>query len=121
MADRNPLDGLTEAVHRGLVRICRHEVTTTHAGKVLFSEDGITKRYLVDRYCRIAPWIQLHLRDRPLAMERYPDGIDKPGLFQKAAPFYYPAWIKTVTVKKIGGTVQHVVCDDAATLVYLAN
>jgi bifunctional non-homologous end joining protein LigD len=56
-------------------------------------------------------------------MERNPDGIDKPGFFQKAASPYYPRWMETVTIrKKIGGTVRHVVCDDdAATLMYLAN
>jgi bifunctional non-homologous end joining protein LigD len=43
------------------------------------------------------------------------------GFIQKAAPQYYPRWINTVTVKKAGGTVRHVVCDDVATLVYLAN
>ena len=55
-------------------------------------------------------------------LERYPNGIDQPGFFQKAAASYYPDWIRTVTVPKLsGGTVTHVVCDDVATLVYLAN
>jgi bifunctional non-homologous end joining protein LigD len=77
---------------------------------------------LIGYYRRIAPRMLPHLRDRPLALERYPDGIDKPGFFQKTTPFYYPGWTKTVTIKKkTGGTVRHVVCDDAATLVYLAN
>jgi bifunctional non-homologous end joining protein LigD len=76
---------------------------------------------LVDYYRRIASWILPYLRGWPLAMERYPDGIDKPGFFRKAVAPYYPGWIKTVTVDKVGGTVRHVVCDDAATLVYLAN
>ncbi|HEV8712411.1 MAG TPA: non-homologous end-joining DNA ligase [Candidatus Binatia bacterium] len=109
------------AVRGELVRIDGHEVKITHPGKVLFPEDGITKRDVIDYYRRIASWILPHLRGRPLAMERYPDGIDKSGFFHKAAPSYYPDWIKTVTVKKVGGTVRHVVCDDAATLVYLAN
>jgi bifunctional non-homologous end joining protein LigD len=77
---------------------------------------------LIDYYRRIARWILPHLRGRPLAMQRYPDGINQPGFFQKTAPLYYPGWVKTVTIKKkTGGTVRHVVCDDAATLVYLAN
>jgi bifunctional non-homologous end joining protein LigD len=103
------------------MRIGGHVVTITRPDKVLFPQDGITKQQLIEYYRRIAPWILPHLHGRPLAMERYPDGIDKPGFFQKAVPFYYPRWIKTVTVKKVGGTVKHVVCDDAATLVYLAN
>jgi bifunctional non-homologous end joining protein LigD len=88
---------------------------------VLFPADGITKRDLVDYYRQIASWILPHMRGRPLAMERYPDGIDKPSFFHKAVPSYYPDWLETVTVKKAGGTVTHVVCDDVASLVFLAN
>ena len=110
------------AVEGELVRIGGHDVKITRPEKVLFPQDGITKRDLIEYYRRIAPWILPHLRGRPLALERYPDGIDKPGFFQKTTPSYYPGWIETVTIKKkMGGTVRHVVCDDAATLVYLAN
>jgi bifunctional non-homologous end joining protein LigD len=109
------------AIQGEIIRIGRHEVKLTHPEKLLFPEDGLTKRDLIEYYQRIAPWILPHLRDRPVTLERYPDGIDKPGFFQKAASSYYPGWIKTVTVEKMGGTVQHVVCDDVATLVYLAT
>jgi bifunctional non-homologous end joining protein LigD len=104
-----------------IVRIGGHEVKITRPEKVLFPEDGITKRDLIDYYRRVAPWILPHLQGRPLALERYPDGIDEPGFFQKATPSYYPDWIRRVTIHKVGGTVTHVVCDNAATLVYLAN
>ena len=61
-----------------------------------------------------------YLKGRPVSMQRFPDGIDKFAFFQKAV---YPiiSLVKTATVKKAGGTVRHVVCDDRATLVYLAN
>jgi bifunctional non-homologous end joining protein LigD len=104
-----------------IVRIGRHEVRLTHPEKLLFPEDGITKQDLIDYYRRIASWILPHLRDRPLVLERYPDGVNEPGFFQKNTPSHYPGWIKTVTVKKVGGSVRHVVCDNAATLIYLAN
>jgi bifunctional non-homologous end joining protein LigD len=109
-------------VQEEIIRIGGHTVKITRPGKILFPEDGITKQELIDYYRRIAPWILPHLRSRPVAMERYPDGINQPGFFHKAAPSYYPGWLKTVTIKrKMGGTVRHVVCDNAATLVYLAN
>jgi bifunctional non-homologous end joining protein LigD len=54
-------------------------------------------------------------------MERYPDGIAGPSFFQKEVPSYYPNWIERVTVKKAGGTITHVVCNNEATFVYLAN
>jgi len=104
-----------------IIRIGRRAVTITNPDKVIFPHDGITKRELVEYYRRIAPHMLPHLRGRPIAMERYPDGIDQPGFFQKAAAPYYPDWIRTVTVRKVGGTVRHVVCDDAATLVYIGN
>jgi bifunctional non-homologous end joining protein LigD len=104
-----------------ILHVDGHEVGITRPEKVLFPEDGITKGDLIRYYQRISPWMLPHLEGRPLALQRFPDGIDKPGFFQKAAAAYYPAWIKKVTVQKVGGTVKHVVCDDAATLVYLAN
>ena len=102
-------------------RIGRRVLKITHPGKVLFPDDGVTKEELVTYYERIASWMLPHVRGRPVAMERYPDGIDKPGFFQKDASPYFPDWIKTATVKKAGGVVRHVICDDAATLVYLAG
>jgi bifunctional non-homologous end joining protein LigD len=98
-----------------------HDVKITRPGKVLFPAEGITKGDLIRYYQRIGPWMLPHLEGRPLSMQRFPDGIDQSGFFQKAAAAYYPGWIETVTVPKKGGTVKHVVCNDAATLVYLAN
>jgi len=54
-------------------------------------------------------------------MERYPDGVAGPSFFQKEVQSYYPNWIERVTVEKAGGTITHVVCNNEATLVYLAN
>jgi bifunctional non-homologous end joining protein LigD len=104
-----------------VLRVGGHEVNITRPEKVLFREDGITKSNLIRYYQRISPWMLPYLEGRPLAMQRFPDGIDQPGFFQKAAAPYYPAWIKKATVPKAGGTVRHVICDDQATLVYLAN
>jgi bifunctional non-homologous end joining protein LigD len=104
-----------------IIRVGRHDVKVTRPEKVLFPGDDIKKRDLVDYYRRIAPWIAPHLRERPLTLERYPDGIEETRIIQKSVSAYYPGWIKTVTVKKVGGTVRHVVCDDEATLAYLAN
>jgi bifunctional non-homologous end joining protein LigD len=104
-----------------IIRIGDHDVKITRPEKVLFPEDGITKGDLIQYYKRIAPRMLPHLEGRPLSLQRYPDGIDKESFFQKAVARYYPDWIDTVTVKKVGGTVKHAVCNDAATLVYLAN
>src|SRR5213082_2446098 len=83
-----------------------HEVKITRPDKVLFPDDGITKGDLIDYYQRVAKWMVPYLRERPLAMQRYPDGIEEESFFQKAVADYYPDWIKTVKVKKEGGTVE---------------
>lgn len=103
------------------IQLDGHEVKITRPEKVLFPGEGISKGDLVRYYERIGGWMVPHLQGRPLSMQRFPDGIDHEGFFQKAAASYYPRWIATATMKKAGGTVKHVVCNDVATLVYLAN
>jgi bifunctional non-homologous end joining protein LigD len=96
-------------------------IEITHAEKVLFPNDGITKREFVAYHERIAATMLPHLRGRAISMERYPDGIHSQRIFQKNAPAHFPSWVKIVSLPKKDGVVRHVVCDDAATLVYLAN
>jgi bifunctional non-homologous end joining protein LigD len=105
----------------GVVRVDGREIEISRPQKILFPEDGITKGELVEYYARIAHHMLPHLRDRPLTLERYPNGIDTKRFFQKEVSSYFPKWIRRVTVEKVGGTVTHVVCNDTATLVYLAN
>jgi bifunctional non-homologous end joining protein LigD len=103
------------------VVIGRRAVDITRPDKVLFPDDGITKRDLVAYYRRIAKWILPHIEDRPLTLERYPDGLAGHKIIQKSASTYYPDWIETATMRKKGGTVKHPICNDEATLAYLAN
>ncbi len=105
----------------GVVRVDGREIEISRPEKVLFPDDGITKGDLIGYYARIAPRMLAHLRDRPLTLERYPNGIQTKRFFQKEVSSYFPSWLRTVTVPKVGGTVTHVVCNDTATLVYLAN
>lgn len=97
------------------------EVRISNPGKVLFPDDRITKeelaRYYADVAGRMLPW----LRDRPITMMRYPDGIEAQRIVQKNVPAYFPDWIGRVEVPKEGGVVQHAVCARPADLVYLAG
>ena len=91
--------------------------------KVLYPDDGYTKRDVVE-YCRaVGPVMVAHTRGKPLTLRRYPDGIGTGGFFQKEASDYFPDWVRTASVPQRGaeGSVHHVVADDVATLVYLAN
>ncbi|MFJ4534828.1 non-homologous end-joining DNA ligase [Streptomyces tibetensis] len=107
------------------VRAGRRTVEVHRPDKVLFPGGGDAKEYtkgdLVDYHRAVAPFMLPHLRGRPLMLERHPDGIDGPTFMQKNTPEHYPEWIPRVEVAKEGGTVRHAVCDDTATLVYLAD
>jgi bifunctional non-homologous end joining protein LigD len=94
-------------------------VEISRPGKLLFPE--ISKADLAGYYRQAAEAMLPYLRDRPLALARYPDGIDGQGIFAKNVPPHFPDWIGRVDVPKEGGTVHHLVCRNPATLVYLAN
>jgi bifunctional non-homologous end joining protein LigD len=103
------------------VRVGGITVELSNAGKVLFPDDNVTKGDLVLHYQRVAGLMLPYLRDRPISMTRYPDGITTPGIVQKNVPRYFPDWITRARVRKEGGSLQQVICDKPATLVYLAN
>jgi bifunctional non-homologous end joining protein LigD len=91
--------------------------------KVLFPDTGVTKADLADYYARIAPTMLPHLTDRPVTMQRFPDGISDDGFYQKKAPEHFPAWVRRVSieVEERDESQPQVVCDDAATLLYLVD
>ncbi|MFJ6793543.1 non-homologous end-joining DNA ligase [Streptomyces sp. NPDC091268] len=99
----------------------RRTLEVSRPGKVLFPDDGITKADLVDYYRRVARRMVPQLRGRPLMLERHPNGLAGPGFYQKEVPDHFPDWVHRVELPKEGGTVHHVLCDDTATLLYLAD
>jgi bifunctional non-homologous end joining protein LigD len=108
-----------------VVVIDGQSVKLTNQDKVLFPADGYTKGDLVAYYRAVAPVILPYLRDNPLTMERYPDGIDvSRGIWEKQLPKYAPDWVNRATIAPSTGEprkVTYVVCDDEATLVWVAN
>jgi bifunctional non-homologous end joining protein LigD len=104
------------------LQIGRTTVELSKPDKVLFPDDGITKGDLVDYYREVADRMLPHLDGRPLALQRYPDGLAGEGFFQQEASDYFPDWVDRASVpRRGGGRIDHVVCTSAATLVYLAN
>jgi bifunctional non-homologous end joining protein LigD len=105
----------------GEIRVGRRTIATSSETRVLFPKDGITKGDVLSYYQAIASWMVPHLKARRLTMQRfYPDIYGEP-IFQKSTPKHFPSWIRRVTTPKKGGIVDHVVCDNAETLVFLAN
>ncbi|MHB1593359.1 MAG: non-homologous end-joining DNA ligase [Streptosporangiaceae bacterium] len=103
------------------VTLGRITVELSNTGKIFFPGEGITKGDLIGYYQAAAGRMLPFLRGRPLTMVRYPDGIGGQRFFQKNAPGYFPDWVSRVEVAKQDGTVCHVTCENAATIVYLAN
>ena len=105
----------------GTVTVAGISLELSNTGKALFPEPEITKGELVGYYRDMAARMLPYLRDRPLVMERYPDGINGERIVQKNVPRYFPGWVTRIEVKKQDGTLRQVICDKPATLVYLAN
>ena len=103
------------------LQIGRRTVAISHPDKVLFPEANVTKLDLARHYEAVAPAMIPYVKERPLALQAFPNGIEHHGFFMKAVPDYFPDWIDRVTVPKKGGTVTHALANDAATLVYLAG
>jgi bifunctional non-homologous end joining protein LigD len=98
-------------------------VEVTNPDKVFFPQDGLTKGDLVAYYRAIAPRMLPFLKDRPLVLTRYPDGIDGKSFFQKDAPSWRPGWIRTVRVhsEEADRDLECFLVDDEDGLAWLAN
>lgn len=102
------------------------DLTLSNLGKVFYPQTGFTKGQVVDYYTRIAPVLLPHLRDRPLTLKRYPNGVEGKFFYEKECPSHRPPWVRTKKVESRGSTkdrthVNFCVCDDLATLVWAAN
>ena len=103
------------------IEIDGHKIALSNTDKILFPKAKVSKGDLIDYYRDIAPTMLPHIAGRPLSFQRYPDGIEAGGFMQKNASDYFPDWIRRARLAKEDGEVDHVVAEDAATLVYLAN
>src|SRR5947209_3654761 len=99
------------------------EVKFSNLDKVFWPDDGYTKGDLIDYYRAISPWLSPYLKDRPVVMTRYPDGITGKSFFQKDAPAFAPAWLRTERMwsEDTQREIDYFVCDDLESLLYLAN
>ena len=105
-----------------VLKVGRRSIELTNIDKILFPKEKITKGDMLDYYERIAKYMVPHMKNRPLAMQRFPDGIRDKGFFQKNISDYFPSWIPYIPIKKQeDGVVRYAICNDAATLIYLAN
>ena len=105
------------------VEIEGREVNLTNLDKVMYPSVGFTKAQVIDYYVRIAPYLLPHLKDRPLTMKRYPEGVGAYFFHEKNCPKHRPDWVKTAQVWSHGNNrwMDYCLVQDVATLVWAAN
>jgi bifunctional non-homologous end joining protein LigD len=106
----------------GTIRAGRRRVPISNSGRMMFPDVGLTKLGLARHYADVAPAMLPHVRQRPLALQSFPQGVPGDGFFLKDVPRHFPGWIARVAVpKREGGTIHHPLANEAAALVYLAG
>ena len=99
------------------------EVKFSNLDKVFWPEEKYTKGDLIEYYRSISPWLLPYLKDRPVVLTRYPDGINGKSFYQKDAPGFVPDWIQTIPIwsEDTQRDIDYFVCNDVESLVYLVN
>ena len=99
------------------------KLPVSNLNKVLYPKAGFTKGQVIDYYVRVAPVLLPHLKDRPLTMKRYPNGVDGMFFYEKNCPSHRPAWVKTAKVWSHGNQrdMHYCLAQDLPTLVWAAN
>ena len=100
-----------------------HRFSVTNPDKIFWPEEGYTKADLIDYYLGIAPWMLPYLKERPVMLTRYPDGITGKSFYQKDAPGFAPSWLRTTRIysQESRRELAFFVLDDAEALAYVAN
>src|SRR6266403_1329250 len=99
------------------------KLAVTNLNKVLYPKVGFTKAQVIDYFIRIAPVLLPHLKDRPLTMKRYPDGVEGQFFYEKNCPLHRPKWVQTAKVWSEGNNriMHYCLAQDLPTLVWAAN
>jgi bifunctional non-homologous end joining protein LigD len=99
------------------------ELSVSNLDKVFFPQSGFTKGQLIDYYVRIAAFMLPHLKERPLTMRRFPNGVEGKSFFEKHVPSHAPEWVPTVTVPSADGhdAIAYAMANDLPTLAWAAN
>jgi bifunctional non-homologous end joining protein LigD len=109
------------AASRVEVEVEGRRLSLSNLDKVLYPEVGFTKGQVIDYYTRIAPVVLPHLRDHPLTLKRYPNGVEGQYFYEKNAPSHRPEWVEVAPIELRTKTIDFVLCNELATLVWLAN
>jgi bifunctional non-homologous end joining protein LigD len=89
--------------------------------KIFYPKVKFTKAQVIDYYARVAPVLLPHLKNRPVSLKRYPDGVTRPYFFEKQAPSHRPKWIETTPVESEDRRIDYCMINDLPTLVWASN
>jgi bifunctional non-homologous end joining protein LigD len=103
------------------VEVGGHRLSLSNLDKVMYPAVGFTKGQVIDYYTRVAPAVLPHLRDRPLTLKRYPNGVDGKFFYEKNCPQHRPSWVKTARIDTGSKKIDFCLCQDLPTLVWAAN
>lgn len=103
--------------------VANRTLAVSNLDKVLWPKAGFTKGEMIHYYIQIAPVLLPHLKDRPLTMKRYPNGVDAEFFYEKNCPTHRPSWVKTAKVWSEGNNrdMHYCLAQDLPTLVWAAN
>jgi bifunctional non-homologous end joining protein LigD len=99
------------------------KIAVSNLEKVLYPAAHFTKGQVIDYYVRVAPYILPYVKDRPVTMKRFPDGVKGEFFYEKNAPSFTPHWVRTFAVPRRSRNEQinYILINDLPTLVWSAN
>jgi len=98
------------------------KLNVSNLDKIFYPKTGFTKGEVIDYYIKISPYLLPHLKNRPISLKRYPDGVKGFFFYEKQCPPHRPAWLKTANVpRKDGSEINYCVMNDLPALVWAAN
>jgi bifunctional non-homologous end joining protein LigD len=105
------------------LRVNGRDVPVSNLDKVLYPAVKFTKAQVINYYVRVSPLLVPHLKDRPVTLKRYPDGVHGEFFYEKDAPAFTPDWVKTFPVPRKTGEsdIRYILINDLPTLVWCAN
>jgi bifunctional non-homologous end joining protein LigD len=109
-------------VKKSQLEINGAKIEVSNLEKVFYPKTGFTKGQVIDFYIKISPYLLPHLKDRPISLKRYPDGVEGFFFYEKQCPPHRPEWVKTANVpRKDGSEINYCVMNDLPALVWAAN
>jgi bifunctional non-homologous end joining protein LigD len=114
---------ISQAGTDSVLKVGNRSVPISHLSKVFYPKTGFTKAQVIDYYIKVSPVLLPHLKDRPLTLKRYPDGVEGGFFYEKRCPAYRPDWLETAPVwsERTESEINYCLLNDLPSLVWAVN